>query len=112
MADDLWLGLDLGTQSARALAVASDGQIVASASRRLTSHRDGPRHEQAPEDWWDALAGACRTALSGLPADSVRAAALCGTSGTILLVNEHGDPLTNGLMYDDTRAVAATELVN
>jgi sugar (pentulose or hexulose) kinase len=110
--EDIWLGLDLGTQSARAIAVTAGGEVLAAASRPLTSRRDGPRHEQDPEEWWEALAAACRSTIADVPTGSVRATALCGTSGTILLVDERGDPLTNGVMYDDSRAAADTELVN
>jgi sugar (pentulose or hexulose) kinase len=110
--EDIWLGLDLGTQSARAIAVSSDGEVLAAASRPLTSRREGPRHEQDPEDWWQALAAACRSTIAAVTAGSVRATALCGTSGTILLVDERGDPLTNGVMYDDARAVKETAHAN
>jgi sugar (pentulose or hexulose) kinase len=110
--EEIWLGLDLGTQSARALAVAADGEVLASASRPLASRRDGARHEQAPEDWWDALTAACRAAVALIPGVAIRAAAVCGTSGTVLLVDARGDPVTNALMYDDSRATAEAELAN
>ncbi|MCP9490212.1 MAG: FGGY family carbohydrate kinase [Solirubrobacteraceae bacterium MAG38_C4-C5] len=101
----VWLGLDLGTQSVRALAVSADGAILADASRPLTSHRDGPRHEQDPEEWWEAMATACREALDGLTAQAIGGLAVCGTSGTVLLVDSAGHPVSPGLMYDDSRAV-------
>ncbi|WP_327351650.1 FGGY-family carbohydrate kinase [Streptomyces sp. NBC_01304] len=103
-ADAVWLGLDLGTQSARCVAVDSTGQVLAAASRPLTSHRDGKRHEQDPEQWWSALAEACREALVGIDPARVKGLALDGTSGTILLADADGTPLTRGLMYDDGRA--------
>jgi D-ribulokinase len=103
---EVWLGLDLGTQSARALAATATGEVVGEGSRPLSSRRDGPRHEQDPAAWWRALAAACRAAVTGLPAGSIRAVALCGTSGTITLVDAaSGAPRTPALMYDDTRAV-------
>ena len=107
-----WLGLDLGTQSVRALAVASNGEILAAASRPLTSHRDGARHEQDPEQWWDALSAACRAVTADVPPASIGALAVCGTSGTIVLVDAAGDPTTPGLMYDDLRARAEAEQAN
>ncbi len=105
MSHPVWLGLDLGTQSARALAVSASGAILASASRPLTSHRDGARHEQDPREWWRALATACREALAGLTGQPIGGLALCATSGTVLLVDSAGDPISAGLMYDDSRAV-------
>ncbi|MEV5981066.1 FGGY family carbohydrate kinase [Streptomyces sp. NPDC052114] len=110
--DPVWLGLDLGTQSARCVAVDATGQVLAAASRPLTSHREGHRHEQDPEQWWTALADACREALAGIDAERIRGLALDGTSGTILLADAHGAPLTPGLMYDDGRAAAQAARVN
>ncbi|MFB4267494.1 FGGY-family carbohydrate kinase [Nonomuraea sp. GTA35] len=101
-----WIGIDLGTQSVRAMAVAADGRVLGTGSRPLTSHRDGPRHEQDPEQWWRELAAATREAVSsaGGPVEGVAVAA---TSGTILLTDTSGRPLTPALMYDDRRADAS-----
>lgn len=101
----VWIGLDLGTQSARALAVADDGTPLAAAARPLTSRRDGVRHEQDPAQWWSALADAVAEVTGRLPdPTAVCGVALCATSGTVLLTGPDGTPRTPGLMYDDTRA--------
>jgi len=102
--ESIWLGVDLGTQSVRALAVSETGHVFGQSSYPLTSRRDGPRHEQDPEEWWRAVVFAIRVALADLPASSLRGLAVDGTSGTILLVDRSGRTLTPGLMYDDTRA--------
>jgi D-ribulokinase len=111
--DAAWLGLDLGTQSVRAMVVSGTGETLAAGSHKLTSHRDGPRHEQDAEEWWRAISVACRAALSGLHAGlTIDGVAVDGTSGTILLVDDLNRPLTPGLMYDDTRAVEETKRAN
>lgn len=110
--DGIWLGLDLGTQSARCVAVDGTGQVLATAARPLTSRRDGDRHEQDPEEWWRALAAACREALAGVDVRRIRGLAVDGTSGTILLADDRGTPLTPGLMYDDGRAAGQAPAVN
>ena len=102
--ESIWLGFDLGTQSVRAVAVSDTGHVFGQSSYPLTSRRDGPRHEQDPEEWWRAVVSACRVALADLPTRSIRGVAVDGTSGTILLVSRSGRALTSGLMYDDTRA--------
>lgn len=103
----VWIGIDLGTQSVRALAVTGDGTVLGTGSRPLTSHRDGPRHEQDPEQWWRELAAATREALRGVPAgERVEGVAVDATSGTILLTDPSGRALTPALMYDDRRAGA------
>jgi sugar (pentulose or hexulose) kinase len=104
--EPVWVGLDLGTQSARAMAVTASGLVAGSGARPLRSRRDGARHEQDPGDWWEALAGACRDALADLAPARVEGVATCATSGTILLVDPAGAPLTPALMYDDARATA------
>jgi D-ribulokinase len=108
----VWLGLDLGTQSVRAIAVSATGDVLGVGFQRLTSQRDGPRHEQNPEEWWRAVAAASHTAVVGVPPGSIRGVAVDGTSGTILLTDRSGRPLTLGLMYDDTRAVEEARRVN
>jgi sugar (pentulose or hexulose) kinase len=100
----VYVGLDLGTGGARALAVAADGAVVGRGVAGWRSHRDGERHEQDPRQWWPAVAAACREALAGIDAARVAAVASCATSGTILLVDDDGEPLTPALMYDDGRA--------
>ncbi len=108
-----WLGLDLGTQSVRAMVVSGAGETLAAGSHKLTSRRDGPRHEQDPEEWWHAISAACQAAFAELPPSfAVQGVAVDGTSGTILLVDGDGSPLTPGLMYDDSRAVEETKHVN
>ncbi|HVV42425.1 MAG TPA: FGGY family carbohydrate kinase [Nitrobacter sp.] len=110
---DIWIGIDLGTQSVRALAVTSDGEVRSSGQAPLASERRDTRHEQNPDEWWSALGLACRAAMSGLrPTDCVRALSVCGTSGTVLLVDAQGKALTVGLMYDDGRAADEAERAN
>ena len=104
MGDAISLGIDLGTQSVRAMAVSAMGEVLGLGSQPLTSHRDGARHEQEPEEWWTATAAACRVAMADLPRENIRGLAVDATSGTVLLVDDGGRALTRGVMYDDSRA--------
>jgi sugar (pentulose or hexulose) kinase len=110
--DGVWVGIDLGTQSVRAVAVGADGGVRGRGSEALSGVRDGVRHEQDPYTWWRAVAGACRQALDGVPPEAVRGVAVDGTSGTVLLTDGRGEPLTPALMYDDTRAAAEPDLLD
>ncbi|GAA2227822.1 FGGY-family carbohydrate kinase [Streptomyces amakusaensis] len=96
------MGIDLGTQSVRAVLADDDGEILGSGSAPLTGRREGPLHEQLPGDWWTATAAAVRSALSG--GHRPRALAICSTSGTVLLADGRGRALTPAVMYDDGRA--------
>jgi sugar (pentulose or hexulose) kinase len=109
---EAWLGIDLGTQGARAVLIDDAGTVLAQGSRPLASVRSPGRHEQDPRDWTAAVAGACRDALSAAPRRAIGAVAVCATSGTITLVDGKGEPLTAGLMYDDVRAGAQAQAAN
>ncbi|MFI6536173.1 FGGY-family carbohydrate kinase [Nonomuraea sp. NPDC050547] len=108
----VWVGIDLGTQSVRAMAVTGDGEVLGTGARPLTSRRDGDRHEQDPEQWWGQLAAACAEALAGVEPAEVAGVAVDATSGTILLTTADGRPVTPALMYDDRRAAAELDRVN
>ncbi|HWR13556.1 MAG TPA: FGGY family carbohydrate kinase [Terriglobales bacterium] len=117
MTESLFIGIDLGTQSVRALAANLQGDVVASASAPLTSMRDGVRHEQDPLQWWKATVICCRSVIQQLHQQSGKAfniegIAVDSTSGTILIVDDQRRPLTNGLMYDDGRAKDEAVRVN
>ena len=98
------VGLDVGTGSARAIAVRADGAVAGRGAHPLCSRRDGDRHEQDPQSWWDASAAACRAALEDVAPERIGAVATCATSGTIVLADRAGRPCGPALMYDDARA--------
>ncbi len=103
MGEPSWIGVDLGTQSVRAVRVAASGAVLGRAARPLTSSRpDGDRHEQDPFDWFAAV----DATLAEVADPSVEGIAICSTSGTVLLTDTDGRPLTQALMYDDARATA------
>ncbi|MDC2953488.1 FGGY family carbohydrate kinase [Streptomyces gilvifuscus] len=108
MADEqeAWLGIDLGTQSVRVLAVTGDGTVVGRGSAPLGGRRDGDRHEQDPGEWWEGVCAAARQAVEESRGVRIGGLAVCGTSGTVLLTDVAGRPLSPGLMYDDRRASA------
>lgn len=112
----VWVGIDLGTQSVRALAIDDAGAELARAVRPLISARGGTHHEQDPAQWWAATADALAEMSASLaPADraAVGGVAVAATSGTVVLTGTDGTVRTPGLMYDDARAgvlaIEATE---
>ncbi|MGW6280820.1 FGGY-family carbohydrate kinase [Kribbella sp. NPDC055071] len=100
MAGPAWIGVDLGTQSVRAVLADAHGAVLGSASRPLVSHRDGVRHEQDPQTWLTAV----DAVLAEVQGSSIDGIAVCSTSGTFLLTDLDGHPVTPALMYDDARA--------
>lgn len=97
------IGLDAGTSGVRALAVAEDGALLATAQAPISSQRSagGALHEQSPADWWTAVCLVCRQVSQNIP---IAAVGVTSTSGTLVLTGAGGAPLRNAIMYDDSRA--------
>ncbi len=104
-----FIGIDLGTSGCRAVAIDAQGAVTAEATAPLPSpERDGPRVQQAPDIWWQAV---CRC-LDSLAAHIDPAAiAVDGTSATLLLTDATGTPLGPALMYNDARARTQAEAI-
>lgn len=100
MLEPAWIGVDLGTQSVRSVLVGATGEVLARAARPLTSARDGVRHEQDPREWLAAV----DATLAEVATPAVQGISICSTSGTVLLTDDAGAPVTPALMYDDARA--------
>jgi sugar (pentulose or hexulose) kinase len=75
------------------------------------SARDGAAIEQNPADWWAALRPVLASLRRSVDLQRVRRIAVDGTSGTLLLIDDAGRPLTPGLMYNDARSRAAADAI-
>ncbi|WP_077960435.1 FGGY-family carbohydrate kinase [Ensifer adhaerens] len=96
--DKLVVGIDIGTSGARAVAMASDGSVVASGAAKLSAFSDDHRD---PVGWWKAVQAALEETLGRADRQKVAALAIDGTSGTMLPVDESGAPLAVPMMYND-----------
>ena len=104
----LYLGLDLGTSGVRALVIDAEGQAVDTASRPLAppDQADDGGHRQDPALWLDAALAVIAAVATRQQARPIRAIAVDGTSGTLLLTDARGTPLSPGSMYNDASASA------
>lgn len=106
------IGVDVGTQGARALALSEDGAVLAQTQLPFatSSATDLPAgwHEQDPRDWWAAVADCLRSVTQALGprAAKISGLAISGTSGTVCALDADGESLLPAIMYDDTRAQA------
>lgn len=102
----MFIGIDFGTSGCRGVVIDVAGAIIAEAAVPLPPSRsNGDEVEQSPQHWWQALAQLMPTLLSQCDPAAIHALALDGTSGTVLLTDPAGDPLTPALMYNDNRAI-------
>ncbi|MGI6776466.1 MAG: FGGY-family carbohydrate kinase [Acetivibrionales bacterium] len=115
----LFMGIDVGTQGVRAIAANEAGKAEASASVSFHSLNlaDIPGHyEQSPETWWNSTAKAIVSVVTelknkGFKSSDIVAISIDGTSGTILPIGKDNRPLLNGIMYNDMRSKAETDIV-
>ncbi|MFZ7089149.1 FGGY-family carbohydrate kinase [Curtobacterium sp. RRHDQ10] len=109
---DAWVGIDLGTQSLRAVAVSEDGATHGPVTRPFRSTRVGRSHEQDPQQWIAAARSAIEQLVRELPRGlSVRSIAVDGTSGTLVPLTADGAPQGAAVMYDDPRGAPFLEQV-
>jgi len=106
--DEYCLGIDFGTSGARAIAINTDAQIIATQAIAFTSPAE-------PADWFAQWRECLDQLIVGLPLavrQNLRAIAIDGTSATVFCCDRSGVPLGEPLFYNDDRArdqVAAIE---
>jgi len=111
-----FIGVDVGTTSARAGLFDAEGTLLATARRPIALWREaGDIAEQSTEDIWQACAGAVRDALAeanmppalvkGIGFDATSSLAVLDPAGKPLSVSPSGDPQRNVIVWMDHRAI-------
>jgi xylulokinase len=105
------LGLDCGTQSAKAGVWTVDGETVSRGSSPLevSSPRPGWA-EQDPRQWWSSVREAARKACDGADRSRIAAVGVAWQRESFTLVGEGGEPLRPGILWLDIRAGAESAL--
>ena len=100
----MYLGIDIGTSSVKAVIVDDDDAVVEQASAPLNVSRPQPSwSEQDPADWWTATNAAVKS-LSANARRSVRAVGLSGQMHGATLLGEHDKPLRPAILWNDGRS--------
>jgi sugar (pentulose or hexulose) kinase len=111
-ADSAYLGIDLGTSSCCIVAIDGSGQLLTTVSARIPiPARQDNQVTQDPNLWWKAVTACLRRLFKEVPPQQVRAIAVDGTSGSVLLCDRKGTPLLPAIMYNDNRAVSQAEKI-
>jgi len=105
----MFVGIDFGTSSVKALLVDGAQRVLARAAAPLSVSRPAPGHsEQDPEDWWRALLLVMDTLHAERPAELAAAQAI-GLSGQMhgaVLLDAAGAVLRPCVLWNDVRAAA------
>ncbi len=116
-----FLGLDIGTQEARAIACDEQGKVFAQSSRPLiaASREKLPEGwvEQNPLSWWEEALSCLQEVVAslkgeGISPEEIKAISVASTSGTIIPLGTDNEPLRKAIMSNDKRAVEEARLVN
>jgi D-ribulokinase len=94
------LGIDIGTSGVRIAARGRNGSLLSMSQAAMASPiLEFGRVLQDPQIWWNAL----ELAFAGLDLKDIEVLALAvdGTSGTILPIDNEGNPVGLGSMYND-----------
>ncbi len=102
----LYIGLDLGTSSLKAVAVGAGGDIAARAHAGYpTARPETGAAEQSPADWWlavEAVVGELRA--GGAPPERWAAIGLSGMIPTLVVADGDGAPVAPAITWEDGRA--------
>lgn len=102
----MYLGIDVGTSSVKAVLMDGDGQIVAQNSAPLTVERPHPLwSEQDPQSWWKATVAAVR-GLPEIERAAVKGIGLSGQMHGATLLDAADKPLRPAILWNDGRSEA------
>jgi D-ribulokinase len=120
---EAYIGVDIGTGSARAGIFDRDGKLLASARKPIAIWREaGEIVEHSSEDIWRAATGAVREAVAaagvapadvnGVSFDATCSLVVLDPSGAPLPVGPSGDPKRDVIVWMDHRAVGEADFIN
>lgn len=118
-----FIGIDVGTGSARAGLFDRSGQMLASAKRPIAIwHAPGDMVEQSSRDIWRAVceavreavqtAGVPREEIAGIGFDATCSLVLVGKNGASVAAGPSGDPERDIIVWMDHRATDQTRRIN
>lgn len=107
MSTNVWLGIDLGTSGCRIIAINDELQIVHQTSSSFSLKQPYPD----PQQQWQHVLSLLQKSCANLTAFEITGIAVAATSGSVLLCDTDGQPLTDMLLYHDDRAVAQSQQI-
>jgi sugar (pentulose or hexulose) kinase len=100
------LGIDFGTSGARAIAINTDRQIQAQVSVKFADNV-----QPGLANLWQTTLDHLLSQLPESIRQATQAIAINGTSGTVLLCDAQGIPVTEPILYHDARGTSMLEAI-
>ncbi|XP_055840821.1 FGGY carbohydrate kinase domain-containing protein [Episyrphus balteatus] len=116
-----FVGVDVGTSSARAALVSSDGKVLKQTIRPIKTWNPQQDHfEQSSDDIWNSVAFCVADVVQNIPKEEIVALSfdatcslvILGKDGEPLSVSANGNPEQNVILWMDHRATVETEFIN
>ncbi|MDQ2805083.1 MAG: FGGY family carbohydrate kinase, partial [Pseudomonadota bacterium] len=103
----MFLGIDLGTSSAKAVLTGGDGEVLAQASAPLAVEMRRPLwREQDPQAWWTAVEGAVGQVAAAHDLSAVQGIGLAGQMHGAVLLDAADAVLRPAILWNDGRSQA------
>ncbi len=103
----MFLGVDVGTSGVKAILVAEDGEVAASATAPLSLDTPQPGWaEQDPEAWWAAARAAIRDVLAQRAGSRVAAVGISGQMHSSVFLDKRAAVIRPALLWCDGRTTA------
>jgi ribulose kinase len=107
------LGVDIGTQSLKLGIYDTLGNLVVQeGASYATFYNQEGFAEQNGFDWWDALHVALKKSSKKIDLISIKGLALCATSSTVVLTDNHYQPVAPAQCWMDQRSVKEEDEIN
>jgi xylulokinase len=111
---DVVLGIDVGTQSCKCVALDASGRLRGVGQQRYGVLTPRPHWvEQDPETWWNAAVDAIRDALrqANVPLAHVRGIGVTGQMHGVVLLNRNLEPLHPAIIWMDRRSANLCDII-
>jgi len=98
------LGVDIGTSAMKCCVLALSGELVSSRAIEYSPVvKDDGTAEQHPDEWYRALQAALRYIGAQIELSRIDAVCLTGQMRGLTLIGSGGKPVTNSILWNDTR---------
>lgn len=111
MKNNVFIGIDIGTQGVRIITVDELGNILGAQSLNFPLTEN--RQEQSPDKWMATLLDGLKSLMNDLNhvilVDQIQALSVTSTSGTMIALDNNYHPLSPAIMYSDKRSYREAE---
>lgn len=104
MAKKYVIGIDVGTSGSKCIALAQDGEILASVTREYPLYQ--PREgwtEQDPDDWWNAVCESLKIIVEKVGDNKPEGISFSGQMHGMVALDENNRPVRRALLWNDQR---------